>query len=577
MRTVEEIRDLKAYCEGELYGRTRTEQREDLTYINDTFVIDIKHPHREFHSGIGREIVDAAAQQINTSNPQALVKILSGSQDPGKRLSAELNERWIPTLLRQSPSHIKEYVKGCVSRGEAYYKIVHNERWADCPECNGKGKIGRRKCKNCKGEGILDIKDRVGLPIRLITPEPMVVYASPQEDDHGRPDWVLVLYERQLKDLIPLYPYLDKIKDKKHITWLEYIDKDIKYCEADGITVTDGIQPNIYPFVNYVRKYSGFGRRDPFGELSELIVSDVRLARDMIMEEAMLRSDIASILHIFAHQTITIIVKGATLEVTPEQLRKNLKMGAYDVNILDNLPEGTDINWGQRDLPSAEMFQRLHDLHGEILRKYPLIAAALPLAASGRSKDITSTLARRRYDTVIENTQNAFATILEMGLEICNTIPDWKPAGLNKDDLKANYRIAIDLKAPDPIEEDRLSAQGEKLWSNGNGSIDLKTNLMNYQGRTEEEADEIMARRIIDRLTNSEEVGMIYKLMFAEEAGLRAQLEGLQEAGAQVTGEGGASFAERRAVQGEVKTQRGREETELSLENKGTRTPPRGV
>ena len=241
------------------------------------------------------------------------------------------------------------------------------------------------------------------------------------------------------------------------------MDKDIKYCEADEITVTKGIQPNLYPFVNYVRKYSGFGRRAPDGELSQLIVSDIRLARDMIMEEAMLRSDIASILHIFSHQAITIMVKGAPFEVDPEVLKRNLRMGAYDINILDNLPEGTEINWGQRELPSAEMFQRLHDFQGEILRKYPLIAAALPLASSGRSKDITATLARRRYDTVIENTQNAFATILEMGLEICNTLPDWKPAKLNKSDLKADYKIAIDLKAPDPVEDDRKSSQGEKL------------------------------------------------------------------------------------------------------------------
>ncbi len=576
MRSVEEIRELKTYCETELYSKTRREQREDLTYINDTFKIDIKHPHREFHSGIAREIVDAAAQQITTSNPQARVQILSGSQDAGKRISAELNQRWIPTLLRQSPSHVKEYVKGEVSRGEAYWKIIHNEHWADCPECNGKGKSGRSKCKICKGEGILATKDRVGLPIKLITPEPMVIYGSTHEDDHGRPDWVLAFYERQLKDLIPLYPYLDSIKDEKLVEWVEYWDKDIKYCEANGVTVTNGVQPNIYHFVPYVRKYSGFGRRSPDGELSELIVSDIRLARDMIMEEAMLRSDIASILHIFAHQAITIMVKGAEFDILPEVLQRNLKMGAYDINVLDNLPEGTEINWGHRELPSGEMFARLHALQSEILRKYPLIAAALPLAASGRSKDITATLARRRYDTVIENTQNAFATILEMGLDICNTIPDWKPAKLNKGDLETDYRVSIDLKAADPVEDDRKSSQGEKLWAHGNGSIDLKTNLMDYQGRTEESADLIMARRIIDKLTNSEEVGTVYKLMFAEEAGLRDLLEELQTAGAKVTGGQAPTFAQRRAVQGEVRTPRGQEEIELSQESKGTRYPPGG-
>jgi len=444
MRTIKEIHELEPHCKDKLYGETRRKQREELTYINDTFKIDIKNLHREFHSGIAREIVDAAAQQINTSNPQALVSVLSGKQEAGKRISAVLNQEWIPTFLRQSPNPTKEYVKGLVSRGEAYYKIVHNENWADCPECRGRGKIGKSKCKYCKGEGKVDASKRIGLPVKLITPEPMVVYGSPQEDDDGRPDWVIVSYERQLRELIPLYPDIDfsLLKDEKQIKWLEYIDRDIRYCEANGIAVTDGIEENIYPFVPYVRKYSGFGRRSPDGELAELICGDIRFAKDLIMEEAMLRSDIASILHIFAHQPILIKV-----------------YGQKEVELME------------RVLPSGEMFQRLHDLQGEILRKYPLIGAALPFPVSGRSKDITASLSRRRYDTVIENTQNAKATILEMGLEICNTIPDWKPAKLNKGDLDVDYKISIDLKAADPVEEDRKSSQGEKLWNFGQGSM----------------------------------------------------------------------------------------------------------
>ena len=86
-----------------------------------------------------------------------------------------------------------------------------------------------------------------------------------------------------------------------------------------------------------------------------------------------------------------------------------------------------------------------------------------------------------------------------------------------------------------------------------------------------EQADLIMARRFVDKLGSSDEVGMLYKLMFAEESGLRDQLEELQQSGAQVTGEGGPSFSQRRAVAGEVKTPRGREEIELSQESKGIR------
>ena len=165
--------------------------------------------------------------------------------------------------------------------------------------------------------------------------------------------------------------------------------------------------------------------------------------------------------------------------------------------------------------------------------------------------------------------------MLEKSLQICNTIPDWKPYKLNKGDLDTDYQIRVDLKAPDPVESDRLSTLGERLWANGQGSIDLKTNLMEYKGKTEEESDKIMAARIVDQLTMSEEAGAIYKMLFAEEAGLQGYLEELQAKGAQIAGQGGTTPTQRKRLQGEVQTERGREEGELSLESKGARIPPK--
>ena len=577
MRTIEEIQQLKTYCENELYSKTRQEQEEDLTYINDTFRIDIKTPHREFHSGIGREIVDAASQQIITSNPQALVEILKGNQEASSRISKELNQRWIPAILNQAPSRTKGFVKGLISRGEAYFKIMHNEHWADCPICLGKGKINGVKCKECGGEGIVEPKKRVGIPVRIITPEPMTIYGSLQQDSEGRPDWVVASYKRQLKDLIPLYPddTFKKLEGVKETEWLEYVDKTSRYCEAGEIPITDGIEDNLYGVTNYIRRNAELGQSTPDGELANTIVSDIRFARDLIMEEAMLRSDIASILHIFAHQPLLVQVFGEEFAVPLSKLKDSLAFGAYDVNVIDNLPVGAKIDFMPRELPSAEMFQRLHDLQAEILRKYPLISAAFPMMASGRSKDISATIARRRYDMVVASTETAAASALKTGLDICNTIPDWKPAGLNKGDLNADYRITIDLKAPDPVESDRLSMQGEKLWSEGRGSIDLKTNLMEYQGKTEEKSDEIIAARIVDRLTMSEEAINIYKMIFADEAGLQDQLaEAKTRATSMVNQMPQSTPTEQLRSRGEVQTERGREEVDLSNENKGVRNSP---
>jgi len=83
-----------------------------------------------------------------------------------------------------------------------------------------------------------------------------------------------------------------------------------------------------------------------------------------------------------------------------------------------------------------------------------------------------------------------------------------------------------------------------------------------------------MAARIVDQLTMSEEAGAIYKMLFAEEAELEGYLEKLQAKGAEISGQGGTTSAQRRRVQGEVKTERGQEEIELSQESKGVRHPP---
>ena len=337
MVTIDEIHKLDTHYK-ELYGQTRVEQATDLTYINDTFFVPIKGLHRVFRSGIGRKIADAPAEAIITSNPQALVKIFKGKQDAGKRISEEINQKWIELFRRQNPNPFKEFVKNLLGRGESYFKIIHNEYWARCPMCSGLGKVGRDKCEYCEGEGSVEPNKRVGLPIRLIVPDPMVVYASTEEDDNGTPEKVIVSYERQLKDLIPLYPYLDTIKDEKTVKWLEYYDSKYKYCEVNGIPITDGIEDNIYGSVPFVRKYGGFGKRSPDGELAELIVSDLRFQRDMILEECLTRSNIASIEFLYAHRGKTVIGEG---KVNREDFQ-TAEWGADTIKIFENA-KGVDI------------------------------------------------------------------------------------------------------------------------------------------------------------------------------------------------------------------------------------------
>lgn len=511
-RTVEEIRELKEYCELDLYSQTRKEQKTDLEYINDTFKTGVTDPHMEFRSGLGREIVDSPAEQIITSNPQVTVKMLRDSaraDETGKRISKVVNQLWVPILRRQTPNPFKEYVKNENGRGESYYKIIHNINWID------------------------DDGNQNGLPFKLIVPDPMVIYGSPEEDDDGVPEWVIVYYERQLKELIPLYPYLEKLRDadnpRKLIKWLEYWDGKSKYCEADGEPITAGLEPNPYKRTPFVRKYSGFGRRSPDGELSNLIVSDLRFQRDRIREECMLHSDWASVQHIYAHPPITIIVKGQKLEITKEELREGFALGAYDVNVLDNLPQDTEIKWGEdRHAPTREMSERLQQVQMDIFRRNPFVTSGFPSGSSGRHEDVVASAAMRRYDTVIENTENAVAVAFEFGLRnICGNLPDWKPKGLNKGDLGADFQLRVELKAPDPIEEDRLSLMGRSMVQMG--QLSLRTNLIRFQGYTADEADEEIDEILAERyMFQSPDIAELMQLRAAEKSGMIEDIQAVK-------------------------------------------------
>ncbi len=542
MRTIPEIQELKTYAVDTLYGQTRREQEEDLTYINDTFVTGIKKPHRVYRSGIGRKITDAPAEAIITSNPQALVEIFKGKQDASIRLSEEVNQRWIEILHRQNPHPFKEFVKNLLGRGEAYFKIIHNEYWVD------------------------DDGNRNGLPIKLIVPDPMVVYGSPDEDDDGIPNWVIVYYKQQLRDLIPLYPYLDKLDkgEETQIDWLEYWDKDIKYCEASGIPVTDGIEPNLYKRTPFIRRYSGFGRRSPDGELSNLIVSDLHFQRDLIKEECTVRSNINSIENLFAHRGKTVVSPG-TID---KKAFETAQWGEYTIKIFENVPVGTTIE--NDDVPQAppEMYAHLASVRMELAQRNPLIN--IPGGTSGRHEEKIQAHALSRHATVVENTQNATAVAFEFGLNnICNTIPDWKPPKLNKGDLDAEFQLRIDLKAEDPIEEDRLITLGDRLRRLPNPAIDLQTFHTEFLGYSEDKSKKVMAKMLADIVTiNNPDWVEVAGMVAAEESGMELYLEKLAQRRQELQGatQGAIPATTQQRAQGEAQTETGRE-----LGTEGTR------
>jgi len=555
--TVEQISELKTYFVDTLYNKVKREQEIDQQYYDDAFEVpEIKSPHHVYRSGLGVRIIDAPAEQIVTSNPQVFADILKGNTESGLKLSKTANN-WVDVLRRQNPNPFKESVKNILLRGVNYIKVVHNESWVT-------GKM-----------------EKYGIPVKFILIDPMVIFASPEEDDNGIPDKVILWYKRQLSNVQFLYPDWSNPKNRRgkdsSVEWLEYYDKNVRYIEGDEEAITkDGIQENIYGFVPFVRKYSGFGRRSPDGEMANLIVSDIRRSRDLLREECAERSNIASILFLFAQKPLLITSPGA---IDEGNIRENLSAGSYDINVIQNMPEGTKISSEEFGIeqPKPEMYKHHADVVAELNQRHPFIMAGFPFGSSGRQQDMTQSTAMRRYDTVVENTETAWASAFEMAFRICKAVPKLLPDGLSKKDLDSTYKCEVKLKAKDPIEEDRRITLGDRLWNTGRGSIDLETFHVEFQGRTREESKEIMGKMLADQVTFFDPLwAQVVGMEAAKEAGMEQSLEEatqmrqIMEAQEKGLRKIPATTTER--VQGEVETPEGREAGIVG--NRGARTPP---
>ena len=385
-----------------------------------------------------------------------------------------------------------------------------------------------------------------------------------------------MLYDRQYRDVIVKYPSVPEPMnlERQVIQWLEYYDRSVRYMVAGETPVTTGgVQTNLYGFTPFVRKYSGFGRRNYDGELAHLIVSDLRRSRDLIREECAVRSNLASIDFLFAHRPRTIVAKG----LDPETIRDSISYGAYDLNYIDASPADVRVD-DMNITPDNTTYKHHADIVAELNQRHPFILSGFPWGTSGRQQDITRSSAMRRYDSVVDNTENAFATAIKMALKECKIIPGLLPDGLQEKDLELEYEIKVQLKAKDPVEEDRKATLGSRLYAQG--QIDLETNLTQYQGKTKTEAEEIITNILVELVTfKNPAVAQVLGRKAAEKAGLSDEIEQAEREAAEASKQQATLMRTPPAssvdnMMGEVGSPEGREMIDMALSNKGQRSPP---
>jgi len=533
-----------------LYTKAVSEWNTDQEYVDDVFLVpEIRGPHKTYRSGLGYKIVNSGAEQIITSNPKVYFdskKSTATINDARGRLSEEVNY-WVDIMRRGNPNIYKEFVKNLLNPGVSYIRLTHSNNWLN--------------------------KDISGLPVIFTVPDSKTIFASFDESIDGIPNKVLVESKRIPQDVLTHYPISEfpQLKNidinSKSVVWREYWEADTRYCSADGIQIL--CVPNPYGIVPFIRRYSGFGKNTSVGEFADLIVGDIRHARDLLRQECVMRSNITSIIGLFANRGATVYAVG---KISDAQL-KQFAWGEYAVRILDELGSLSDIKIDRDELSNVppEMFLQWDKVKSEILDRFPFMS--LGYASSGRDRDLQGSASKKRYETVIENTETGLAVAFEKALEIIKKIPAFPvPEILKENDLSLGLKCSVSLRAVDPVEEDRRITLGDRLRRSPDPAIDLETFHTKFLGYTLDESKTIIAKIMADEVSlKSPEYIAIAGRVAAKELGLEMEIEELRQEN-QPQQEGNVPATTQQRMMGEVETQSG---AELGTQaQRGARKPP---
>ncbi len=566
--TLKEIQGLKDHLINVLHQRRVKEQLLDQEYIDDTFGVPfVKEGVEIVRTGKGFRMVSAPAEHIVTDNPQVFRQIVRGKGDAeaNDRVTSELN-RWVRTLIRQVPHPFKETVKKLLGRGESWLYVFHNNDF--------------------------DPEDLNDMPISIVNLDPVIVFAD-RGERNGVPSRTIVSYDRIAGEVRDNYPYWtwknrkNDVKETDKIPFFMYWDKEVRYFEADTeplltdlkgrLSNGDGVQENIYGLVPFVHAYSGFGEESADGDPANLAVGRLRKCRSLIGEYTAMRSTVNHIIFQYAHPNMDLLYD-PQMWTPPEDFAEKYDRSPGAFNMVPKTVGG-DLRRGIDMLPDVQLFQYLAKLENDIDREDPLGTIDQVLGTSGRQQDQIAGAALSRFKTIVDNCSHSFSVALGIGLSMVEKIPKIMPKGLNKGDIAGYYECRVELAAKDPLENDRLRTLGERLYLNG--QIDHETNLVKYQGYTVEDAQNIMAKILVDNATrNNPLIAEIMGQQAAREIGMEQQYQALKDQaqllekspkGIPQTGSQGGP-----PRQGNIQSPTGEEMMDMSLAQKGQRRSPVG-
>jgi len=198
----------------------------------------------------------------------------------------------------------------------------------------------------------------------------------------------------------------------------------------------------------------------------------------------------------------------------------------YRNNIDDGInvifvPDGATYETEKPRFLSPDVYMHVANIQNKINMDFPGILRGAQMGGSGRQDDRASGAAKSIYDSIKENNDILWADAISLGIRMCEKL-DILPKGIHKGDIARVAELTVDLGKKDPIEQSRKTAEGMNLWERG--AIDQKTFLMEYNGKTEDQADTIIAQARVDLIMkNSPTIMQILEQSVIQELGVETE------------------------------------------------------
>jgi hypothetical protein len=339
-------------------------------------------------------------------------------------------------------------------------------------------------------------------PLKYSAPDPMFIYPSSRGTNVIEAFPITV--EAAL-EICEMYGWKWSNPDGKamddEVIWLEYWSPEARCFMIDEVAVLP-VQENIYKMLPYIHAYSGYGV--PSSNPATLSRSILYSKRDMISMYTAALSQMYAINSRFAWPK-------RTFEGTPEQLEEYQKVyGTLDFNpeTVTLLPEGTKIDTVNGESPPSGFYSHLAMLQKKAAPPMVLSTDA-PDYASGYFANVMASSGKAVYKDPFKALEVSLEKVLalsgrmvenvlkkKVGIKTMTAVGDGQTihyeAYVKPDDFKGYYDCKVSLFADTPEANAMKKKLGVELQSTG--VISHRANLIEYQGKTAEEAEMEMSQ-----------------------------------------------------------------------------------